>query len=243
MNEALSLHLSANVLKHLFISVLLLLSFVSYSQLDTYLSYDIGVPRDQFETNSTLGDVDYRISRMGVPGLRLTQQVYRQVHVEVGAYIDFFALDMLTDSANVFFAQNQIHIPVRLQFVQPLFNKRIQLTASAGINSVFGWSAPYSYELSSVNTNYHKRTQEFSFIDSQLLLEWGLGADIYLTKNFYLGARYYANYGTRNVLTIQAELLNDNTVEANYSVKSHGSYTFFAISMGYRFSRFWNNED
>lgn len=230
-------------MKQTLLTLFLCLSLKSTAQLSTFLSYDAGVPKDEFSYSSSIGDTDHLIYKLPTIGFRITQQVYKQFYAEAGFYIDFMAVDMINeiDSTNLGFAQNQFQIPLRLQFRQTLFKDRIHLTVSGGFNYVIDFYENY-YEFITAKETFQVNTINYNFNSKYFLAEIGMGMDVMLTKNFYLGIRYYLNYGIENILTIDAEIYNGNEIVSNHTVRSNGSYRFLAFTLGYRISRIWNKK-
>ena len=105
---------------------------------------------------------------------------------------------------------------------------------------VFGMG-DYDYFLYSFHKNTKLNTNKLDLKKNYTLFEFGIGTDIYLTKNFFLGFRYRYNIGFDKIITINAKtrhILETNDID--YFLNSKGNYHAFMISFGYKISKFWN---
>jgi opacity protein-like surface antigen len=232
-------------MKQTIVLVFTVLSFTNVlAQKDTYFAYEIGGTQDSYEFSSSIGNVNAEEINVVAVGLTLTQQIYKQFHFEIGAYIDFQAIDLysgIDNETRLVFAQNQIHIPFRLQFRQPVFNDKVSFFATTGVNFISDWYEDYAFELRPNPNNLNLNTSKFDFDEKYTLLEFGIGTDIKLSENFYLGLRYRYNHRSNEILNFSAESRNaENNIEANYNVSSKGTYSSYTFAIGYRISRFWN---
>jgi hypothetical protein len=221
------------------------LTFDAYSQRNTLLTYEIGVTQKECNFVNPQGLVEFYNSSNGVPGLIVTQQIYNSLYVETGIYNDFLGCDMIVanelDTTNLLLAQDEIHIPLRIQFRQEYLKGRVNLFLSAGPMFVFGMG-DYSYFLHSAQNRTELNTIKMEFKTNYTLFEFGIGTDIYLTKNFFVGFRYRYNHGFNKIVDINS---NTNISESNsidYYLNTKGNYNAFMISLGYRISKFWNKQ-
>lgn len=222
----------------------LMLTFDAYSQRNTLLTYEIGVTQKECNFVNPQGLVEFYNNRNGVPGLVVTQQIYNSLYLETGIYNDFLGCDMIVadglDTTNLLLAQDEIHIPLRIQFRQEYLNGRVNLYLSAGPMFVFGMG-DYSYFLYSAQNNTELNTNKFDFKKNYTLFEFGIGTDIYLSKNFFVGLRYRYSHGFNEIIDIKSNtqhISESNSID--YYLNSKGNYHALMFSLGYRISKFWN---
>ncbi len=222
------------------------ITFDVYGQRNTLLTYEVGVTHKEFNFVNPQGLVKFYNSGNGVPGLIVTQQIYHSLYLETGIYNDFLGCDMILtdelDTTNLLLAQDEIHIPLRIQFREEYLKGRINLFLSAGPMFVFGMG-DYSYFLYSANNNTELNTNKLEFKKNYALIEFGIGTDIYLTKNLFVGFRYRYNIGFDKIIDINANTRHvSETNDIDYFLNSKGNYHALMISFGYRISKFWNKQ-
>lgn len=228
----------------LLIGFALMLTMDVYSQKETLLTYEIGVTKIDFNFINPQGVVEFDSSRNGVPGLIVTQQVYNSLYLETGIYNDFLGFNMIAvnelDSTNLLFAQDEIHIPLRVQFRQEYLNERLNVFLSAGPMFAFG-VGDHRYFLYSDQNNTELHTYKFDVKKNYMLLEFGIGTDIYLSKNFFVGLRYRYSHGFNEIIDLNSNtqhVSESNSID--YFLNTKGNYHAFMFSLGYRISKFWN---
>jgi len=240
-------HPSMKKLKDILLIVFaLMITLDVFSQKNTLLTYEIGVTQKEFNFVSPQGLVEFYNSRNGVPGLIATQQIYNSLYLETGIYNDFLGCDMTAanelDTTNLLLAQDEIHIPLRIQFRQEYLNGRVNLFLSAGPMFVFGLG-DYTYSLHSAQNNTELNTNKFDFKKNYTLFEFGIGTDIYLSKNFFVGLRYRYNHGFNEIIDINSNTQHiSESNSMDYYLNSKGNYHAFMFSLGYRISKFWNKQ-
>ncbi|MGZ5280943.1 MAG: hypothetical protein ACXWEY_01580 [Bacteroidia bacterium] len=231
---------------YLTLSIFLLLGERSFGQKNTFITYEVGIPKDKLTFHNPQNNIIFRPSSLGVPGITLTQEIKKFLYFETGAYTDFIGADMVStgsDTTNLIFAQNQIHFPVRIQLRKSLFKERLNLSISAAPMFVFGWYESPAYGFYSKRNQTIAISHKYFFKENYTLFELGSGIDIRLHKHLFIGLKYRYNLGTKNILDIEAETRRNNSAEnANYYLKSNGTYHAFMFSFGYRISKFWNQK-
>jgi hypothetical protein len=210
------------------------------------LTYEIGVTQKEFNFVNPQGLVDFNNSHNGVPGLIVTQQIYNSFYLEIGIYNDFLGCDMTAanelDTTNILLAQDEIHIPLRIQFRQEYLKGRVNLFLSAGPMIVFGMG-DYSYFLYSAQNNTEFNTNKFDFKKNYTLFEFGIGTDVYLSKNFFVGLRYRYSHSFNEIIDINSNTQHiSESNSLDYYLNTKGNYHAFMFSLGYRISKFWNKE-
>jgi len=95
-----------------------------YGQKNTLLTYEVGSTYKELNFINPQGLVEFDNGGNGIPGLIVTQQIYHSLYLETGIYNDFLGCDMILidklDTTNLLLAQNEINIPLRIQFREEL---------------------------------------------------------------------------------------------------------------------------
>ncbi len=213
------------------------------AQLETLFTYDVGIPKDQITFSNNIGKVESKIAKVAVVGLVLTQQIYKKMHLEIGGYFDFLAIDMYSDNKETLltFAQNQIHMPIRMQFRQPIFNNKFDFNLTAGINFVFAWFEDATFGLHPNPNQYILKTKEYKFIENHILYEFGAGTNFILGDFLYIGIKFRYNFGPKNMLSINTQSLNNaGIISSDYYLSSKGNYSSISLAVGFMISFLWN---
>ncbi len=217
-----------------------------HGQRNTLLTYEVGVTQKEFNFINPQGLVKFHNSGNGVPGLIVTQKIYQSLYFETGIYNDFLGCDMTLinelDTTNLILAQDEIQIPLRIQFQQEYLKGRVNLFLTAGPMFVLGMG-DYSYYLHSAQGNAELNTNKLEFRKNYALFEFGIGSNIYLTKNFFAGFRYRYNIGFDkkiDIFSTTQHVSEPNNID--YFLNSKGNYHAIMISFGYRISTFWNKQ-
>lgn len=227
-------------IKLLLFAVFYSISITSQGQSSTLISYEVG-PNNHFANFNSQSEIDYRPSKEGVPGIVVTQQVFKDIYIESGVYNNFFGFDMIytgtTDTSNLIFAQEQLNIPLRLQFRHAFLKNHLVISMTTGANFVFG-VGDNTYTFYSSN-NYDIETNNLTYKDSYTLLEFGIGANVFIGKHFFFGVNYRLNKGFNEMFNLTA---TSNEQNVNYKLSSTGDYHALMFSIGYRISQIWNKK-
>lgn len=215
----------------------------AHGQKTTLLSYEFGLNQKEINFNNPQGVVSFYNNRVGVSGLVLSQQIYKWLYLETGIYNDFLGCDMVVENnggSNLILAQDQLNLPLRLQFRKSYFNEKIDAFLSVGANFVVGMG-DYIYSFNSTQNETVLNTNKKDLKEDYGLVELGIGTDVYLTKNLFLGIRYRFGFGFSKIIDIHT--ITGNGADSNqidYFLKSKGNYNAFVFTIGYRISSFWN---
>lgn len=224
-----------------FLLVFLLLIDVGYGQKKMYLSYEMGITFNRVTFNNPQRNVNLEQNTVPIPGFIITRQIKKSWYVETGIYQGFLGADMIKsgefDSTNVQFAQEQIHIPLRVQTRTTVFDDHLHLFATIGANVVLA-SGGYTFEFITQNNNTEALNKRLRYKPTYILGELGMGFDLFLSKRFFVGGRYRFNLGFTQILNIMVTTLTagENNIE-DYNLVGHGSFHAFMISMGFRIGK------
>ena len=232
------------------IPLLVILVFIAISQdcfgkTSTIIAYEVGPTKDDISFFNPQHNVKFNSDPTGVPGLVVTQQLYKSLYFETGVYSDYIGMDMVllqsADTTNLIFSQEEIQVPLRLQLRQYFFNGRLDFYMSAGTMIVIGndgWSDLYTKNNKTILT-----TDKYLNKNNYTLMEFGVGADFFISKNFFIGIkyRYTAGFSTKFDMEYHTQGLDQNN-RTDYFVKSNGNYHSFMGSIGYRISWLWNKK-
>ena len=182
----------------------------SYGQKRMYLSYEMGVTFNRVNFNNPQRNVNLEQNTVPIPGFIFTRQIKKFWYLETGIYQGFLGADMIKsgefDSTNVQFAQEQIHVPLRVQTRTTVFDNHLHLFATIGANLVLG-SGGYTFEFTTVNNNTETLNKRLKYKPTYVLGELGLGFDLFLSKRFFVGGRYRFNLGFTQILNIMVTTL------------------------------------
>lgn len=223
----------------------------AHCQTNTFITYEIGITTDEVTFHNPQKNVDCRSNPVGVPGFLLTQQLYQSMYIETGIYSEFTGIDMIvtgSDTTNLLFAQNELHIPLRLQMRQGFLDNWVDLFLSAGVTLAFSPDATPFYELYSKNGKTELLTTAFGYKNTYALMEFGMGVDVKFSKDFFAGIRYRHSMGLSDRVKIEAQTRTTidtiaDTETTDYTIHSVGSYRAFTIGVGYRISRLWSGDE
>ena len=227
------------------IKLLLIVAFLSIAiaamgQNSTLISYEVG-PGYHLANFSAQSDVEYRPGKSGIPGIVITQQVFKDLYIESGVYNNFLGYDMIysgsCDTSNLIFAQDQLNIPLRLQFRQSLFKNHLVISMSTGANFVLG-VGDNTYTFFSSN-DYEIETNNLTYRDNYTLMEFAIGTNVFIGKHFFLGVNYRFNKGFGDMFYVNAKSDHQNM---SYELSSTGDYYALMFSIGYRISQIWNDD-
>lgn len=216
-----------------------------YGKTSTIIAYEVGPTKDDISFFNPQHNVNFYNDPTGVPGLVVTQQLYKSLYFETGVYSEYIGLNMVLlqpeDTTNLIFAQEEIQIPLRLQLRQYFFNGRLDFFMSAGAMIVIGkdgWSYLYTK-----NNNTVLTIDKYINKNNYALIEFGVGADLFITKNFFVGIKYRYNAGISPKLDMEyhTQGLEQNN-RTDYYIKSNGNYHSFMTSIGYRINWQWNKK-
>lgn len=232
----------------LFFLFLIAMATDVHCQTNTFVAYEFGATKDEITFYNPQRNSTFRSDAVGIPGFLLTQQLYQSVYIETGVYNDFTGIDMVvlgSDTTNLLFAQNELHIPLRLQLRQDLFDNSVDLFLSTGVTFAFSSDAAPSYRLDSKNGSTKLVTRVFEYRNNYALMEFGVGVDVKLSTNFFAGLRYRYHNGLSERLKIEAQTVTTrdtipDTERTDYFVDSRGTYHAFTIGLVYRISSLWN---
>jgi hypothetical protein len=172
-------------------------------------------------------------------GLMVTQQLKGHWHLELG--INFaqeqFSFEPLSGDfrGNVYFKQDQLHIPLRIQYREDIFGDHVDLFSSIGTSFVINSRQdPVPYGIFSDEISASSSNPGFS-----TLLDFRAGFDVFLgkRKNFFLTSSYHYSAGFTTTTQINVESANG---EYDYRLNYKGSRHTIQFGIGYRISRIWN---
>ena len=221
--------------------VFLSLCSAGYSQKKMYLSYEFGVGLHAANFKNPQQNVDYKQDVPPIPAFVLTRQLHQSWYIEAGVYQGALGVNMTKrgafDSTSVQFAQEQIHVPLRVQSRIQVFDNHLHLFATLGANLVFS-SGGYTFTLTTARNTTEALTKSLKYKPTYVLGELGVGFDLFLSKRFFIGGKYRFNLGFANILDIEVNTFTngENTVE-EYFLTSSGSFHAFMLSLGFRIGK------
>jgi hypothetical protein len=235
-------------MKRISFIVLFLISGLSmnFAQLSTKLIYDLGFGKYDFQLYNYQKNVTTNPHWDTNPSFLINQQIYKNIYLESGLGINTYDINCINenqlDTTNFWYINTEFQIPFRVQIQQSFFQDRIDLFTSVGTLFCFNMNDYPMYRLSTagifdrLDINY---ASEY-YSKRHFLMELGVGTNIFVTKNFFIGCRFRYSFGFKELLNIEAQRTNvDNTI-TDYNLKSSGNHMSFTISIGYQISKFWD---
>ncbi|MDR1518213.1 MAG: hypothetical protein LBS52_09045 [Dysgonamonadaceae bacterium] len=229
---------------------LILFSFLrlntTFAQSSTKLIYDLGFGKYDFQFYNYQNNVTTDPHWDTNPAFLINQQVYKNLFLESGLVINTYDINCISenpiDTTNFWYINTEFQIPLRVQIQHSFLKNRLEIFTSVGTLFCFNMNHYPMYRLSTAGildnldiqyTNEYYSKQHF-------LMEFGAGANTFITKNFFIGCRFRYSFSSKEQLNFEARRINTNNDITDYVLKSNGNQKSFTISIGYQISKFWN---
>jgi hypothetical protein len=228
----------------LLLVILFAIEFNIYSQRNTFLSYELGLTKPEFYVFNPQKDITKQIERGIFEGIVLNQEIFKSINVELGfnyhLCVNQYVSYKNVDTTSVFFDNEEFQIPIRLQYRKTYFEDKLQVFLSSGTILCLALKDSPVYGSGSTNRSTNLTDVNYNFINNHALLELGAGADIFITKNFFLGLRYKYTVGFKQILNYEAYAMDANSSRSDYVIRTNGNCHSLSIGLGYRISSIWN---